>query len=348
MVGLIGLLGCGSSGDDGGQTGGEAISAPGGGGGGGGATSVPAFKKVVVVYFENDDRDNALGFPFFQAFKKRGAFLSNYRGVTHPSEPNYIALVAGTLDFTGVPIGVGGDNQPAGGMINDDEQYDLPGKHLGDLLEAKNLDWKNYAEDYPGTSTQCFTDRQNSLPDGSKGNYVRRHTPFLSFTNVSGDVARCTKHIVNASTFPSDVANGTLPAFSFYTPNLVDDGHGTPTVGASTKRADQWFQKTFGPLLDDPKFSDVLLVATFDENSCNTVGADESDPEDEAKIKRCAGDQNVIYAALAGNGVKAGSSSSVVYNHYNLLKTIEAGFGLGNLGKTDAMTSTVPITGIWK
>src|SRR5262249_13924639 len=163
---------------------------------------------------------------------------------------NYIALVAGTVDYTGVPIGVGGDDKPSGGKIDDDEQYDLPGKHLGDLLEAKHLDWKNYAEDYPGTASQCFTDRQNKLANGSNGNSVRRHTPFLSFTNVTGDSARCTKHIVNASAFATDVANGTLPAFSFFTPNLVDDGHGTETVGASTKRADQWFQRTFGPLLD--------------------------------------------------------------------------------------------------
>jgi hypothetical protein len=304
------------------------------------ASDVPTFKRVIVVYFENDDEKNALQFPFFKSLSKRGALLTNYRGVTHPSEPNYIALAAGTLDYKGVSIGVGGDPVAAGGMIDDDEQYDLPGRHLGDLLEAKKLDWKNYAEDYPGTDSTCFTGRQNKRSDGGKGNYVRRHTPFMSFTNVSTNQSRCTKHIVNASIFQKDLANGTLPAFSFYTPNLVNDGH-----DSSTDVADKWFQKTFGPLLDDPKFADVLVIATFDENSCNTIGAGDA-PEDAAKKARCVGDQNVVYTAFVGNGVKPGASSDSEYNHYSLLKTIEKGFGLGDLGKNDA--TSAPITGIWK
>jgi hypothetical protein len=303
-------------------------------------SGVPAFKKVVVVIFENDDEKNALQFPFFKSLTKRGALLTNYRGVTHPSEPNYIALTSGTLDYKGVSIGVGGDTIAAGGMIDDDEQYDLPGRHLGDLLEAKKLDWKNYAEDYPGTDSTCFTGRQDKRPDGSHGNYVRRHTPFMSFTNVSTNQSRCTKHIVNASAFQNDLAKGTLPAFSFFTPNLIDDGH-----DSSTEVADKWFQKNFGPLLDDPKLADVLVIATFDENSCNTIGAGDA-PEDAAKKARCVGDQNVVYTALVGNGVKPGSSSDAQYNHYSLLKTLETGFGLGDLGKNDA--TSAPITGIWK
>jgi hypothetical protein len=308
--------------------------------GGVGPSSVPKFKKVVVVFFENDDEKNALGFPFFQSFAKRGALLTNYRGVTHPSEPNYIAFASGSLDYTGVSIGVGGDQVAAGGMIDDDTQYDLPGRHVGDLLEAKNLSWKNYAEDYPGTGSKCFTGNHDKAADGSPGNYARRHTPFMSFTNVSADNSRCTKHIVNASVFQDDITNGTLPAFSFFTPNLVHDGHDT-----GTEVADQWFQKIFGPLLEDPKFADVLLVATFDENSCNTIGAGDT-PEDDAKKARCVGDQNIVYTALVGSLVKPGSSSNVKYDHYSLLKTIEQGFGLGDLGKNDAKAA--PITGIWK
>jgi Phosphoesterase family len=303
-------------------------------------TQVPRFKKVVVVFFENDDEKNALQFPFFQSVAKRGALLTNYRGVTHPSEPNYIAFAAGTLDYRGVAIAVGGDAVAGGGMIDDDVQYDLPGRHLGDLLEAKNLSWKNYAEDYPGTDSKCFTGSHDKTADGSAGKYARRHTPFMSFTNVSTSNSRCTKHITNASAFEKDLANGALPAFSFFTPNLIDDGH-----DSSTEAADQWFKQTFGPLLDDPKFADVLLVATFDENSCNTIGAGDT-PEDDAKKARCVGDQNVVYTAFVGNGVKPGSSSDVRYDHYSLLKTVELGLDLGDLGKNDA--SAVPITGIWQ
>jgi acid phosphatase len=122
----------------------------------------------------------------------------------------------------------------------------------------------------------------------------------MSFTNVSTNSSRCTKHIADASAFVKDVANGTLPVFSFFTPNLLDDGH-----DSSTEVADTWF-----------------LVATFDENSCNTIGAGDT-PEDDAKKAPCVGDQNVVYTSLIGNGVKPGSSSNARYDHYSLLKTIE-------------------------
>jgi hypothetical protein len=45
---------------------------------------------------------------------------------------------------------------------------------------------------------------------------------------------------------------------------------------------------------------------------------------------------------------QAAAKFNVVYNHFNLLKTIEAGFGLDNLGRVDALPSTAPITGIWR
>ncbi|MEO7162106.1 MAG: hypothetical protein ABI041_04230, partial [Bdellovibrionia bacterium] len=43
-------------------------------------------KKIVVVILENADLDSALALPNFGKFAKRGAFLSNYYGITHPSQ----------------------------------------------------------------------------------------------------------------------------------------------------------------------------------------------------------------------------------------------------------------------
>lgn len=48
----------------------------------------------------------------------------------------------------------------------------------------------------------------------------RKHNPFISFTSISGNPARCAK-IVPATQLDTDIANNALPNYSFYTPNLV-------------------------------------------------------------------------------------------------------------------------------
>ena len=167
------------------------------------------------------------------------------------------------------------------------------------------------AEQYPGN---CFLGT-------TSGRYARKHVPFLSFTNIQSDASRC-GNIVDSSVLANDIQNGTLPDYSLYVPNLNNDGHDT---GAAY--ADNWLSTTFGPLLQDPKFTkDLLLIVTFDESE--STGA------------------NHIFTVMVGDGVAPGSVSAQAYNHYSLLRTIEDEFGLGTLGLGDA--SATPITDIWK
>jgi hypothetical protein len=73
----------------------------------GGATSdarvAPPFEHVVVIAFENREESSVLGrrdAPTFNAMARRYARLTRYYGVTHPSLPNYLALVSGTTAGT--------------------------------------------------------------------------------------------------------------------------------------------------------------------------------------------------------------------------------------------------------
>lgn len=199
------------------------------------APTPPPLKKVMVVIFENTDYEDAIERPYFAALAAKGARLSNYHGVDHPSQPNYIALIAG--DTLGVR-----SNDPA----------NLDARHLGDLLTAAGKTWGVYAEDYPG---QCFLGK-------SAGRYVRKHVPFLSFRSVQQDPALCAR-IKSATALDPDVAAGALPDFSLYVPNLVNDGH-----DRGVARADIWLSEAFGPRIADPNFmKDLLLVVTFDEGA---------------------------------------------------------------------------------
>ena len=255
----------------------------------------PQFKKVMIVVFENTSYANALTLPYFGALAKQGALLSNFHGVTHPSQPNYVAMIAG--DTLGV---------------TSDTQVDIDGKSIADLLEAKGKSWKVYADDYPG---KCFLDPM-------KRPYVRKHLPFVSFTNIQKDPKRC-ERIVNSATLKADIAADSLPDYSYYVPNLNNDGHDTgPAV------ADKWAGDTFGPLLKDSRFMrGMLVVFTFDEDDGVTL-------------------ENHIYSVLAGDSVKPGSVSAKRYDHYSVLRTIEDAWDLGTLEKNDLKATA--ITDVWK
>jgi hypothetical protein len=252
----------------------------------------PAQKKVFVIVLENTDASSAIKQPFLAQLAAQGALLSNYSAITNPSQPNYIGLTsAGTWGIT------------------DDSNHTVNVRHIGNLIEEKGLTWKSYAEGYPGGCNLS----------ASVGTYVRKHEPFLSYQNVQTDATRCAK-IVNSSQLATDIAAGTMPNYSFYVPDLNNDGHDTGVA-----YADNWLSSTFSSLINDPKFmKDNLLIVTFDEGS----------------------QANQVYTVLYGDSVIPGSTSSQATGHYGLLATIEQYLGLGSLGQADATAQ--PITGIWK
>lgn len=197
----------------------------------------PGFKRVTVVVLENTDYKTAVKQPFLKTLMKRGATLTNYHAIGHPSQPNYVALIAGS------PMGVTGDGRQDIGLYE---------RHLGDLFEAVGSTWTAYAEDWPG---HCFRKERS-------GRYARKHVPFISFLDIQTVPMRCAQ-IKEAGELDKDVAAGKLPDFALYTPDMDDDGHDT---GAAF--ADRWLGKRFGPLLNDPRFmKGMLFVVTFDEDS---------------------------------------------------------------------------------
>ena len=194
----------------------------------------PKFKRVLIFVFENANYKSALKQPYFSLLSKRGALLSSHQAVAHPSQPNYIALIAG--DTLGV---------------QNDKNVNLQEKHLGSLLNDHGLDWKVYAEDLP---MPCYLGE-------SKNKYARKHVPFLSFTSVQKNPSECAK-IVNSNQFQTDYYSSQLPAVSLYIPNLDHDGHDTGVSYAS-----EWFKNNFQTLLQDQNFlKDTLVVITFDES----------------------------------------------------------------------------------
>lgn len=251
------------------------------------------FDRAIIVIFENTNYVDALKQPFFKQLANQGANFSNFMALTHPSQGNYIALTSGALH----------------GVANDGTT-DLNVSNIADLLEAKGLTWKVYAEDYPGS---CFTGTT------SQG-YVRKHNPFISYLNIQRNPARCA-NIVNASQFDQDAAQGTLPNYVFYIPNIRNDAHDTGIA-----YADKWYSQKFSPYLANDNFmKNTVLISTFDESG--------------------GGSKNQIYTSIVGPAVNAGTVSTSV-NIYSLLALIEENWNLGNLGQGDVNAPVIP--DIWR
>ncbi|TML90852.1 MAG: hypothetical protein E6G08_01570 [Actinobacteria bacterium] len=165
----------------------------------GAAPNVPTFGHVVVVVFENHELSDVLGTsnaPTFNALAHRFASIDDYLAVTHPSLPNYLALVSGSTQ----------------GISNDCTHCTASGRSLADTLEAARKSWKTYAEGLPSPGF-----------DGAfSGRYAKKHNPFMYFPSVVSNPTRRSR-IVAFPQFAADVRARRLPTFSLVVPDLCND-----------------------------------------------------------------------------------------------------------------------------
>ena len=113
--------------------------------------------RVVVIVFENKSaaQIDAVSAPTFTSLGRRYAGLTNYVATTHPSLPNYLALVSGSTH----------------GITSDCTSCRVVGATIGDQLTRAGRSWDAFAEGYP-----------------SGYGFAKKHVPFLYFRNGSSHV----------------------------------------------------------------------------------------------------------------------------------------------------------------
>ena len=82
----------------------------------------------------------------------------------------------------------------------------------------------------------------------------------MHFTDVHDNPAQA-RNVVPFTQFATDLANGTLPDYSFIVPNLCNDAH-----DCSLNTADNWLQQNIDPLVRSAflQQNNCLLIITFD------------------------------------------------------------------------------------
>ena len=113
-----------------------------------------------------------------------------------------------------------------------------------------------------------------------------------------------------------DIENNNVPAYSFYTPNITNDGHDTNGSFAGT-----WLDGFFQSTLANATFmKDALVLITFDEDGYYA-------------------ERNQIWSCLIGGVIPAelrNTTDDTFYTHYSALHTVELNWGLGSLNRGDA------------
>jgi acid phosphatase len=201
------------------------------------AGTVHRFDHVVIVVMENKNFNQIIGRPdeapyINNTLAHGGALFTNSFAISHPSQPNYLAL------FSGSTQGVTNDNCPK-------NFKNVP--NLGAELIRAGLTFTGYSESMPSAGyTGC---RSGLIEFG----YTRTHNPWADFSNVPA-----ASNLTFAS-FPKDYAR--LPAVSIVVPNGCHDMHSCPR-----DNGDRWLKANISGYASWARSHNSLLIVTWDED----------------------------------------------------------------------------------
>jgi phosphatidylinositol-3-phosphatase len=193
----------------------------------------PSLDHVVVIVFENKEEQEVIGSPqapTFTSLAHEYVRFTRYQAVTHPSLPNYIALVSGGTQ----------------GIRSDCTSCVVDVRNLADTLGAAGRTWKTYAEGLP----------RPGFTGARYGRYVKKHVPFLYFRDVVRSPAR-RQRVVPLTQLRQDIDAGALSSFALVVPDLCHSMH-----DCSVRTGDRWLAAVVPPLL---RLENTLVFVTFDE-----------------------------------------------------------------------------------
>jgi acid phosphatase len=195
---------------------------------------LPRPDHIVIVMEENHSYSDIIGSPdapYMNLLAQQGAVFTQAYAITHPSQPNYLAL------FSGSTQGVSSDACP----------QSFSGPNLGSSLIHTRLSFAGYSESMPTNGyTGC------SAPDGQAA-YARKHNPWVNFTNVPASSN------LTFSSFPTNY--NMLPTVSFVIPNQYNDMH-----SGSVQQGDAWLKNHLSSYAQWARTHNSLLIITWDED----------------------------------------------------------------------------------
>ncbi len=332
---------------------------PGTAGAAGRNRSIPHIKHLFIVVLENENADDTFGpdAPAYLAQKlpAKGLFMPNYYATGHFSLDNYISMISGQApnpytqaDCPTYSDFLPGIAAPGGQVIGAGCIYPKQVKTIADQLRARGLRWRGYMEDMAAKAPQepaaCRHPEVGAVDDTQSAEvgdqYATRHNPFMYFHSVIDAVRSCKIHVVDYAKLANDLKRRRkTPSYSFITPNLCHDGHDSPCVDGEPGglvSANRFLRSAIPPILHSPAFKDHgLVVINFDEaeNDSSACCGEKSGPNTPSPGGIYPGPGGGrTGAVLLSPCIRPGTKTTVAYNHYSLLRSVEDNFGLAHLG----------------
>ena len=257
------------------------------------------YQHIVWIWMENHSYTQIIGSPdapYINGLAASCGLATNFHNITHVSLGNYIGAVTG-LGLTDLqPFLL--DCSPGGACLTS-----------ADSIFAHVPSWKAYMESMTS----------NCQSTGFVG-YAVRHNPPPYLSSLNG----CSTFDVPYTELQTDLDNDTLPAFSFITPNTVNDMHDGPDPTA-IMNGDTWLQNELPHILNSNAYQSgtTAIFITWDEGE---VGGDFAVGEDCAN--NTTGESCHIPTIVISPYTRPGTMSDRLYNHYSMLKTTQKLLGL--------------------
>ncbi|MFL5657357.1 MAG: alkaline phosphatase family protein [Ktedonobacteraceae bacterium] len=290
-------------------------------------SSLKNYQHVFIIMMENTGYDSLIGnanAPWINSAAATYGLATKYYGVAHPSQPNYIAATSGSTNG-----------------VTSDSDVTLNVPNIVDQLEAHGKTWKAYMQ----SLSLC----NGNLLASSCGNqlYERKHDPFVSYQDVQSNPARMA-NIVDFSQLATDLANNTVPNYSWISPDQCHDMHGRGGGGSSDPCDFSNEQKLIatGDAFLKNTVTQIMSSRAWTGNSVIFITWDESDfpfGDTSGCCDAVPGGGHVVTLTISHSDHSA-RTSSVAYNHYSMLATIEDGWKLGCLAFTCDTANVTPMS----
>jgi hypothetical protein len=319
-------------------------------------------KRIFVIMLENHSQSTVIGdpnAPYITSLANDFGEATNYYGVTHPSQPNYVATITGQLDIT---------------RMNDVATNTYTWPNLVDQLEAHHKTWGAYMDTLP------YAGYTGAIAPGTTALYTNKHNPFVLMTDVLSSPSRLAQ-IKPYTSLAADLDGRHAPDFVWISPNQCNDMHGgvytvvadhpeTPCPYGSTvddandaalkQKADAFVHSAVDTirsskawtgnsaifiLTDEADFSGTATETDLWADvagCCDSPGYGIAPPLPYGYEFQDNGPGHFWYTGAFGGGkIPAivvtsnghdGIKDTTPYNHYSLLRTIEQAWDLGYLG----------------
>jgi phospholipase C len=319
-------------------------------------SAIPRYQHVIEIMMENTSYSTIIGNPLapnINALASQYGLATNYWGVTHPSEPNYVANISGSF------FGIQDDNQfyctpalastdpvdCAGTTVN----HTINAPNLASQLTAAGMTWRGYFQSMPAipasgvikTGPNANGPYSFASPSLSVGLYRSKHNPFVNFTNTQDDLA----NMVPDTQLAGDLASGNLANYSLVVPDQCHDMHGTGGCSGESgliSTGDAYVGSTVNAIMSSKVWQEGrnAIVITWDEDDFS----DEGQPG-----TGCCGANpgggHVPTIVITNKTNHYPFTDNTAYNHYSLLLSLEDAFGLPCIANAcDSADGVVPMT----